>query len=488
MDFNLTDALLGNASDREQQPAIITEHETLTYGHLRSRVYRAVQWLRREGLKPEQRVVVILKDSPELVIAFLAIVQTGAVAIPLNPWASQEEYSFYFADSRAGFVIMDPAIRLQIPDNCRRLHLGEAESSGAGSDSPNMTTVQDDAAFWLYSSGSTGKPKAVVHGQNDLIVSCETYGREILQLQAGDILFSSAKMFFAYGLGNSLAFPLYFGASVVLEPERVTTERVRHILERHKPTVFFGFPSLYSRLLAESQSLNLNSVRLCLSAGEHLPVELFKRWKETTGLEIVDGLGTTEMTHIFISNRPGACKPGSSGRRVPGYEARVVNDMGNRLPPFEIGNLMVSGESAALYYWHNRRKTREIFQGKWVLTGDKYYVDDEGYFHFSGRGDDLFKVDGSWVIPREVENALLAHKAVQEAAVVGVRDEQGLIKPRAYVVLKAGESTDGMDLRLSQHLKSQLRGYMIPRSYQFVQELPRTFTGKVQRFKLRGDE
>ncbi|HEY2934443.1 MAG TPA: benzoate-CoA ligase family protein [Acidobacteriota bacterium] len=485
MKFNLVDALFRNTPNRRDQVAIVAAGQALTHGDLRSRINQASHWLRSEGLKPEQRVILIMKDSPELVIAFLAVVQAGGVAIPLNPWASQEEYSFYFDDSRAGFAITDPDIKVQIPDNCRRLNTERLDSPDLSSNFGEVTTVADDVAFWLYSSGSTGRPKAVVHSQNDLIVSCETYAREILQLQPGDILFSTAKMFFAYGLGNSLAFPIYFGASVVLEPERVTAEIARHIFEQHKPTLFFSFPSFYSRLLSEPQPLRLDSLRLCLSAGEHLPVELFKKWKETMGREIIDGIGTTEMTHIFISNRPSNCKPGSSGRKVPGYEARVVNDLGNRLPPYEIGNLMVSGESAAMCYWHNRERTREIFQGRWVLTGDKYYVDDEGYYYFSGRGDDLFKVDGSWVIPREVENALLTHKAVKEAAVVGARDEQGLIKPQAYVVLKEGEITEGMDLRLSQHLKHQLRGYMIPRSYRFVTDLPRTFNGKVQRFKLR---
>jgi benzoate-CoA ligase len=490
MDFNLTQVLFRNNRDREERTAIVSASRRLSYRELHSQVNRATHWLRRRGLKPEQRVLLVMLDSPELVIVFLAVVQAGGIAVPLNPWLSVEDYQFYAKDSRASFVVTDHssshplALEFAAPVLDSR-SIWEIQSEDESFS--ETVTDSDDVAFWLYSSGSTGRPKAVVHAHTDLVVSCETYAREILQIQPSDVLFSTAKIFFAYGLGNSLAFPLYFGASVVLDPERTTAERIAEILRQHRPTIFFSVPSFFSRLLARQGEHQMDSVRLWVSAGEHLPVEVFQKWREVSGKEIIDGLGTTEMTHIFISNRPGACKPGSSGRKVPGYDVRITNDLGNRLPPFEIGNLMVSGDSAALHYWHNREKTREVFRGKWVLTGDKYYVDDEGYYFFSGRADDLFKVGGSWVIPREVEKALLSHKAVREAAVVGVKDQQGLIKARAYVVLHEGFGAEGMDLRLSQHLKSsQLQGYMIPRSFQFVSELPRTFTGKVQRFKLRG--
>lgn len=489
MNFNLTQVLFRDNRDREERIALFSPSRQLSYKELRSLVNRATYWLRRCGLKPEQRVLLVMQDSPELVIAFLAVVQAGGVAVPLNPWLSAEDYRFYATDSRAGFVITDHSSSqpLALESGAKVLDSRSIWETQSEDESFSETvTDSDDVAFWLYSSGSTGRPKAVVHAQTDLTVSCETYAREILQIQPSDVLFSTAKIFFAYGLGNSLAFPIYFGASVVLDPDRTTTEKIAEILRKHRPTIFFSVPSFYSRLLARQGEQEVDSLRLCISAGEHLPAEVFQKWKEVSGKEIVDGLGTTEMTHIFISNRPGSCKPGSSGRKVPGCDVRITNDLGNRLPPFEIGNLKVSGDSAALYYWHNREKTREVFQGKWVLTGDKYYVDDEGYYYFSGRADDLFKVGGSWVIPREVEKALLSHKAVKEAAVVGVKDEQGLIKARAYVVLNEGFRPEGMDLRLSQHLKSsQLQGYMIPRSFQFVEELPRTFTGKVQRFKLR---
>ncbi|HEV8131594.1 MAG TPA: benzoate-CoA ligase family protein [Acidobacteriota bacterium] len=488
MTFNLTDALFRNNYTREQRTAILAPSRHLTFRELRAYVNRATHWLLRHDLKPEERVLLIMEDSPELVASFLAVVQAGGVAVPLNPWLPVDDYHFYFQDSRARLLITDRESE-QLP---ALTEIQILKSSSIWDLSPEddffreILTLADDAAFWLYSSGSTGRPKAVVHAQTDLIASCDSYGHEILGILPHDVLFSTAKIFFAYGLGNSLAFPIYFGASVVLDPQRTTPERITEIFRRYRPTIFFSVPSFYSRLLTAPTDLELKSLRLCISAGEHLPVEVFQRWKETTGLEIIDGLGTTEMTHIFISNRQGACKAGSSGRKVPGYDTRITNDLGSRLPPYEIGNLMVSGDSAALYYWHNREKTREIFQGRWVLTGDKYYVDDEGYYYFSGRADDLFKVGGAWVVPRDVENALLTHKAVREAAVVGIRGENGLVKAHAYVVLKDGHSSEGMDLRLSQHLKSsQLQGYMIPRAFHFVGELPRTFTGKVQRFKLR---
>jgi benzoate-CoA ligase len=350
-------------------------------------------------------------------------------------------------------------------------------------------TSRDDAAFWLYSSGSTGFPKGAVHLHHDMVVCTETYAKQVLGLVPTDRVFSAAKLFFAYGLGNAGYFPMGVGAQSVLYPHRPTPEAVFEILTRRRPTLFFGVPTLYAGMLAVKEAeprFDLSSLRLCVSAGEALPEELCTRWRERFGVEILDGIGTTEILHIFLSNRPGAVRPGSSGLPVPGYEAVIVDDDGRPVPPGEIGNLRVKGDSTMAYYWNKHEKTKETLYGSWIQTGDKYSQDADGYFWYAGRADDMLKVGGIWVSPVEVEATLIKHAAVLEAAVVGQADTDRLVKPKAYVVLKdpAGASP-ALAEELQAFVKARIAPYKYPRWIEFVPDLPKTATGKIQRFKLR---
>jgi benzoate-CoA ligase family protein len=350
-------------------------------------------------------------------------------------------------------------------------------------------TSKDDAAVWLYSSGSTGRPKGAVHLHHDMVVCYETYARQVLGLRSTDRVFSAAKLFFAYGLGNAGYFPMGAGAESVLYPHRPTPDGVFEVLARHRPTIFFGVPTLYAAMLALKDAhkrWDLGSLRLCVSAGEALPDEIYSRWKERFGVEIIDGIGTTEILHIFLSNRPGASRPGSTGLPVPGYEAVIVDDAGLPVKQGDIGNLRVKGESTMAYYWNKHEKTKDTLYGHWIQTGDKYYQDADGYFWYAGRADDMLKVGGIWVSPVEVENTLIRHPAVLEAAVVGHEDTDRLVKPKAFVVLKdpAGAG-GGLAEELKGFVKDKIAPYKYPRWIEFVPELPKTATGKIQRFKLR---
>jgi benzoate-CoA ligase len=365
--------------------------------------------------------------------------------------------------------------------------LGELMAS-AGSVFTAAPTRPDDACFWLYSSGSTGAPKGTVHLQTSLVQTAELYGQAILGIRESDVVFSAAKLFFAYGLGNALSFPLSVGATTVLLGERPTPPAVCGILRQHQPTVFYGVPTLYSALLAsphlpKREELNL---RRCASAGEALPPEIGRRWFEHTGVDILDGLGSTEMLHIFLSNRPGDVRYGTSGKPVPGYEIRLVDEDGKPVTKGEMGELQVAGSTSAAFYWNNREKSRNTFLGPWTRSGDKYIESEDGYFAYCGRADDMLKVSGIWVSPFEVEAVLASHPAVLEAAVVGCADENGLIKPKAFVVLRPDVSqTPDLASTLQQHVKERLAPYKYPRWVEFVPDLPKTATGKIQRFKLR---
>jgi benzoate-CoA ligase len=346
-------------------------------------------------------------------------------------------------------------------------------------------TSSDDPCFWLYSSGSTGTPKGTVHLHSHLIQTAELYGRGVLGIRENDVVFSAAKLFFAYGLGNSLTFPMSVGATAVLLPSRPAPVDVFKTLRSHKPTIFYGVPTLYAALLAEAnrpQRAVLN-LRICTSAGEALPAEIGKRWTEAYGCEILDGIGSTEMLHIFLSNRPGEVRYGTTGKAVPGYELRIVGDDGHECGPGEIGELQINGPSAALMYWNNRAKTKATFAGEWTRSGDKYTRDADGYYTYGGRSDDMLKVGGIYVSPFEVEACLMTHAAVLEAAVIGVADTDELVKPKAFVVLKSGQAASAEELQM--HVKNALAPYKYPRWIQFVPELPKTATGKIQRFKLR---
>jgi benzoate-CoA ligase len=349
-------------------------------------------------------------------------------------------------------------------------------------------TTADDACFWLYSSGSTGSPKGTVHVQASLIQTAELYARPVLGIEEHDLVFSAAKLFFAYGLGNALTFPLAVGATAYLMVERPTPGAVFDRLRRHRPTIFYGVPTLYAAMLASPDLPTPADVRLrrCVSAGEALPAELGKRWSSHFGVDILDGLGSTELLHIFLSNRPGEVRYGTSGHAVPGYELRLVDERGAPVPAGEQGELQVSGPTSAALYWNNRAKTRATFEGGWTRTGDKYTRDAEGYYIHAGRSDDMLKVGGQWVSPTEVESALVSHPAVLETAVVGREDEERLVKPMAYVVLKPGhDASPELGEELKRHVKARLAPFKYPRLVEFVPELPKTATGKIQRFKLR---
>jgi len=352
-----------------------------------------------------------------------------------------------------------------------------------------VRTSRDDAAFWLYSSGSTGVPKGAVHLQHDMVVCSDTYALQVLGMTEADRTVSAAKLFFAYGMGNNMYFPMRVGGQGVLYPHRPLPESMFETIHRHRPTLFFGIPTLYAAMLQVKEAekrWDLSSLRHCVSAGEALPEELFNRWRERFGVEILDGIGTTEILHVFLSNRPGRVRPGATGLPVPGYEAIVVDDEGRPVPQGEIGNLRVKGDSTMAYYWNQHEKTKETLHGHWIQTGDKYYQDADGYFWYCGRADDMLKVGGIWVSPVEVEGTLVAHPAVLEAAVVGSEDEDRLVKPRAFVVLKDGfTASPALDAEIKAFVKDRIAPYKYPRWIDFVAELPKTATGKIQRFKLR---
>jgi benzoate-CoA ligase len=346
-------------------------------------------------------------------------------------------------------------------------------------------TLADDVCCWLYSSGSTGSPKGTVHLHNHIIQTAELYGRAVLGLQENDVVFSAAKLFFAYGLGNALSFPLAVGATTVLLGTRSTPADVFKVLQSHRPTVFYGVPTLFAGLLAHAErpSAKELNLRVCTSAGEALPAEIGQKWQNEYGVEILDGIGSTEMLHIFLSNKPGRVRYGTTGEAVPGYRLRLVNDEGRECAHGELGELQINGPSAAIMYWNKREKTKHTFAGEWTRSGDKYSRDADGYYTYGGRSDDMLKVGGIYVSPFEVEASLMTHPAVLEAAVVGQADEEGLIKPKAYVVLKSGQQVS--DKELQAHVKSHLAPFKYPRWIAFLPELPKTATGKIQRFKLR---
>jgi benzoate-CoA ligase family protein len=487
--------------------AFFHEEGELTYAGLQEMVNRAGNALRDLGVELEHRVLLLLLDSPAFLAAFWGAIKIGAVPIPVNTMMRGQDYLYFLNDSRARVAVISEALLAEAgPVLAQARHLRHVVVVGVGKPgpgqigfeswlakaSPTLTaedTSKDDSCFWLYSSGSTGFPKGAVHLQHDAVVCADTYALQVLGITPEDRTFSAAKLFFAYGLGNNMTFPLRVGAQGVLYPHRPLPEAMFEMMHRHRPTIFFGVPTLYAAMLQVKEAekrYDLSALRLCVSAGEALPKEIFKRWRERFGVEILDGIGTTEILHIFLSNRPGRSRPGSTGLVVPGYEARIVDDEGRPVPQGEIGNLRVKGDSTMAYYWNQHEKTKATLFGDWIQTGDKYYQDADGFFWYCGRADDMLKVGGIWVSPVEVENTLVGHPAVLEAAVVGHEDTDRLVKPKAFVVLKDGTAVaPGLEAELKGFVKDKLAPYKYPRWIEFVAELPKTATGKIQRFKLR---
>ena len=506
--FNLAAACIDAhlADGNGARPAIRAAGTTLTYADLADLVARAAGMLRGLGIEAEDRCALILRDGPEFIAAFLGAIRIGAVPVPFSTLLMPAETRYQLANCGAKAVIASGDLTPSVDD--ARAGLSPplalvAAGSGAsrewlsydqmlGAAEPvtqTAATGEDDWCFWQYSSGTTGRPKAVVHTQRGAAFPREGHGRHVVGITSDDRSFSVSKLFFSYGLGSSLLIPLQAGASVVLEPARPSPEVVFDLIARERPTIVYAVPTAYAAALAyaeEGHACDLSSVRLCISAGEALPAPVYERWRRRFGIEIVDGIGSTEVGYIAISNIPGDVRPGTSGRVLPGYEAKVVDADGAPVLAGEVGDLWIRGGSTSAYYWRDRERTQRTYRGEWVVTGDKYRIDEDGSFIHAGRGDDMLKVGGIWVSPIEVEACLIDHPAVLEAAVVGRADRDALVKPCAYVVLKEGRDPSAeLALELQDFIRGRLAAFKRPRWIEFTAELPKTGTGKIQRYRLR---
>jgi benzoate-CoA ligase family protein len=504
--FNIAEWFLDRPAEAHpERIAILGEPAVIRYGELRDLANCAGNALLASGCARGDRVLIVLRDSAEFIAAFFGAAKIGAIPVPVNSFARTADCSFYLSDSSASVAIVDESAMSEFLPAARAAKVevvvvgADSGASGelawaewiaaASSELSSCLTAATDPAFLLYTSGSGGGPKAAVHQHKDMLVATRSYAEGVLGIRAGDRFFSVSKLFFAYGLGNGMYFPLCVGASTILNPERTRIDRVAEVVARHRPTIFFGVPTFYAALLQEFNrglAVDLSSVRLAVSAGEPLPAEVFNHFRERFGIEILDGIGSTEMLHIFISNRPGSARPGACGTPVPSYEVRIADDSGQPCGAEEIGNLFVKGESAFAEYWQEPEYTARVKTGGWVATGDKFSCDVDGYYHYSGRSDDMMKVSGMWVSPIEVENALLGDERIAEAAVVGMTDDAGLVKPIAYVVLTAGiQPHPEIAKAIEEAVRARLVHYKCPREFHFVEVLPKTVTGKIQRYLLR---
>jgi len=496
------------AEGRGQKIAIECGEQRVTFQQLFEMVNRVGNCLRKLGVRIEERVFLLLLDTPEFAASFFGAIKIGSVPVPMNTLLKPADYKYLLNDSRARVAIVSegllPLIKAIPPQSLQfletvlvvgtdswpgTLNFGEALAESSSSLDATLTS-KDDAAFWLYSSGSTGRPKACVHLQHDMVVSSEAYAKGILNIAESDRCFSISKLFFAYGLGNGLYFPLSVGATSILLSGPPRPDRVFEVIERHRPTLFFSVPSNYASLLAHvrqgDRDFDLSCVRWAVSAGEALPAVIFHRFQERFGVQILDALGSTEALHMMIANRPGYVRPGSSGQIIPGFEARIVDENNRQVAAGEIGNLIVKADSVCAYYWNQHEKTKDTIEGHWIRTGDKYYRDDDGFFWYAGRSDDMLKVSGVWVSPIEIESVLLEHVAVQEAAVVARPDEQQLPRTVACVVVRESfQPTAALASELQAFVEGRLARFKRPHQIEFHTELPKTATGKLQRFKLR---
>ena len=492
---------------RAEAPALLTGDGAITYRDLAGLTGAVAAYLTMLDIEREQRVLMILDDSPAFPAAFLGAMRIGAVPVPVNPMDRVDNYAYYLDDSYARVLFVEasllqaldatlaarPGLHVVVVDGDAGPHTSFAsfDATGTAALPPPLDTHREDMAFWLYSSGSTGRPKGVVHTHGDIGVTVDRYARKVLRISAEDVCYSTTKLFHAYGLGNSLSFPLSVGACSTLVKGRATPERIFDTIGRVRPTLFFSVPALYAAMVraAGAAEVDFSSVRACVSAAEALPAAVLARWRETTGTPILDGIGSTEMLHIYCSNTLDDLAPGTSGRPVPGYELRLVDEHGLDVAPGQPGDLMVRGDSAAAYYWHQRAKTRFSMRGEWFHSGDRYIVDGDGHYVYQGRTDDMIKVGGLWVSPADVEGCLVRHPAVSEAAVIGVRIED-VSRIKAFVICASGAPADPDALAddLREWCKASLRRYEYPHVVEFVEDLPRTPTGKVQRYKLREAE
>lgn len=501
--FNAATAFIDahTAEGRGERTALRWRDESISYAELAANVSKTGRALRRLGIRPEERVLLVVLDSPAFVYSFWGALKIGAIPVPVNTSLNTEDYAYLLDDSRARLLIVSAELwptLAPVAERVETIVVGEpppgrlAFEELIGPEAPELEpepTHRDDAAFWLYSSGSTGAPKGAVHLHRSVLCCADTYAREVLSIDAEDVTLAAPRLFFAYGLGGGINFSLRAGATAALVSERPTPDGMFAAIQEYKPTIFFGVPTLYAAMLQvpkAEQQYDMSSLRVCVSAGEPLPGELFTRWKERFGVEILDGLGTTEALHIFLSNRSGQVRPGSSGLPVEGYEIRLTDENGQAVRQGEIGDLLVKGGSITAGYWRKREATQRALYGEWLRTGDKYYQDEDGYYWYCGRADDMLKVSGQWVSPAEVEGVLFEHPAVLEAAVVGWHDTDRLVKPKAFVVLIEGQpASSALAEELRDFVKSRSLPHKYPRWVEFVAELPKTTTGKIQRYKLR---
>jgi benzoate-CoA ligase family protein len=506
--LNVAEVFLARpAREHPDRLAVLGEPCPLTYAELATLAARVAGALSRSGCRPGDRVLLVLPDSAEFIAAFFGATTIGAVAVPVNSRARPSDYAYYLADSGARFAIvhadvLDSVLEMSAAGVLETLAVVGGACPRKGSlamiawddwlvSAEPITqpadTAATDTAFFLYTSGSGGTPKAAVHRHRDMVVANTCYAQGTLGLGPQDRTFSVSKLFFAYGLGNGMYFPLGAGAATILYPGRPRPEPIVEIVSRYRPSAFFAVPTFYGALLAAAErglAADFSSVRLAVSAGEPLPAEIFERFRDRFAVEILDGVGSTEMLHIFLSPRPGGARSGSCGFEVPGYAARIVDEEGQPVARGTIGNLWVRGDSALAGYWNKPELTALTKRGDWVVTGDKFVQDEDGFFHHCGRADDMMKVRGMWVAPAEVENTLLAHPAVAEAAVIG-RSFGGLVRPVAYIVLREGQGSDELAAALHGFVHERLPSHKIPAEFHFVPSLPKTATGKIQRFRLR---